>query len=253
MKHLWDRPRAALGRASAAFRAASRRTHILTVLTCMVAGFMIVTSALASRGTDLRPNRNTELAGLVRAEAGRNEALARTLAGLRTEVDALAKQEVPAQVADDTEAARQAAMVPVEGPAVAVTLTDAPLSVRPEGVDEDLLVVHQQDIQAVANALWAGGAEAMTIQGQRISSRTGIKCVGNTVVLDSVPYAPPYVIVAIGDVAQLEAALESSTYLRTYRDYVDAYRLGWAVERRPVVTMPGYRGSIDLQYARAVS
>lgn len=245
--------RRALVRASAAFRTASRRTHILTLLTCMVAGFMIATSAIASRGTDLRPNRNTELVGLVGAEAERNEGLARTLAGLRAEVDELTRAAVPAELPDDTEVARQATLAPVTGPAVAVTLTDAPLSVRPEGVDEDLLVVHQQDIQAVANALWAGGAEAMTIQGQRVSARTGIKCVGNTVVLDSVPYAPPYVIVAIGDVARLEAALESSDYLRTYRDYVDAYRLGWAVERRPSVAMPAYRGSIDLQHARAVS
>ena len=52
--------------------------------------------------------------------------------------------------------------------------------------------MHQQDIQAVVNALWAGGAEAMTIQGQRVISTTGIKCVGNTVVLHGVPYSPPY-------------------------------------------------------------
>ena len=44
----------------------------------------------------------------------------------------------------------------------------------------------------MVNALWRGGAEAMTIQGQRVISTTGIKCVGNTVVLHGIPYAPPY-------------------------------------------------------------
>jgi len=80
--------------------------------------------------------------------------------------------------------------------------------VKPAGVDDDDLVVHQQDIQGVVNALWSGGAEALTIQGQRVIATTGIKCVGNTVVLHGVPYAPPYVIEAIGDQAALESALE---------------------------------------------
>ena len=101
------------------------------------------------------------------------------------------------------------------GPTVSVTLDDAPSSVAANGVDADLLVVHQQDIQAVVNALWSGGAEAMTIQGQRVISTTGIKCVGNTVVLHGVPYAPPYVISAIGDQDRLEAALD---HLRPGRD-----------------------------------
>ncbi|WP_454226716.1 DUF881 domain-containing protein [Propioniciclava flava] len=86
-----------------------------------------------------------------------------------------------------------------------VTLTDTPATVQPAGLDEDLLVVHQQDIQVVINALWASGAEAVTVQGQRIGARTGIKCVGNTVVVHGVPYAPPDVISAIGDHARLAA------------------------------------------------
>ena len=83
-----------------------------------------------------------------------------------------------------------------------MTLTDAPRSVDVPGLDPNVLVVHQQDIQAFVNALWAGGAEAISLQGQRLISTTGIKCVGNTVVLDGVPYSPPYVIEAIGDPAR---------------------------------------------------
>ena len=147
-------------------------------------------------------------------------------------------------------AERQARMT--AGELDSVTLTDAPASVQPAGVDADLLVVHQQDIQAVANALWRGGAEAMTIQGQRVSSRTGIKCVGNTVVLHGVPYAPPYVITAIGDQARLEKALADSPYMNIYREYVDAYRLGYAVQRAADVTMPAYDGPSAFERARIV-
>ena len=87
-----------------------------------------------------------------------------------------------------------------------MTLDDAPSSVAANGIEPDLLVVHQEDIQAVVNALWSGGAEAMTIQGQRVIS-TAVKCVGNTVVLHGIPYGPPYEISAIGDQARLRAAL----------------------------------------------
>ncbi len=110
--------------------------------------------------------------------------------------------------------------------------------------------MHQQDIQAVVNALWAAGAEAMTIQGQRVSSRTGIKCVGNTVVLHGVPYAPPYRITAIGDVPALERGLRESDYLRLYRTYVDAYRLGYEVSRQARVERPAYAGPAEFEVAR---
>ena len=98
---------------------------------------------------------------------------------------------------------------------------DAPQEALDQAAEDDerqrrQLVVHQQDIQAVVNALWAGGAEAMTIQGQRVMATTGIKCVGNTVVLHGVPYSPPYRIAAVGDPADLLAALAAS-------DYIDAY------------------------------
>ncbi|MEA5052332.1 MAG: DUF881 domain-containing protein, partial [Propionicimonas sp.] len=225
---------------------------LATFATCLAAGLMMTTGALAADGADLRPNQTTDLIDLVRAEADRNAELASRVATLRAQVDTLAQDlsaDQPAD-ADLTELSQQAALTPVKGPAVTVTLADAPLSVKPAGVADELLVVHQQDIQAVANALWEGGAEAMTIQGQRVTSRTGIKCVGNTVLLHGVPYAPPYVITAIGDQVRMEASLATSAYLRTYREYVTAYRLGYAQQRVDEVAMPGFQGSVGLRYAR---
>lgn len=213
---------------------------------------MITVSALASAGSDLRPNRSTDLVELVRSQAARNKQLASDLSEVRGQVDALAASS--GQVADQKpqldKASAEANLTPVKGRAVQVTLTDAPLDIKPAGVAGDLLVVHQQDIQAVVNALWAGGAEAMTIQGVRVSSTTGIKCVGNSVVLKGVPYAPPYVITAIGDPARLEAALAASDQVRVYQQYVTAYQLGYDQRRLADVSMPGYEGSIELKYAK---
>ncbi|MFT3876055.1 MAG: DUF881 domain-containing protein [Propioniciclava sp.] len=249
-------PRERLREAWQAARERRNPLRPLTVLVCVLAGVMMAAGAVASRGNDLRPTRTTELAALVRAESDRADRLASRASGLRAEVDELTRQQADAAGSESAagleDAAEAAGAQPVTGPAVSVTLTDAPASVQPAGVDADLLVVHQQDIQAVVNALWAGGAEAMTIQGQRVAARTGIKCVGNTVVIHGVPYAPPYVIVAIGDQASLERSLREDDYLVLYRQYVDAYRLGYEVARRPSVAMPAYSGPAEFVHARAV-
>ncbi|MEL4505562.1 DUF881 domain-containing protein [Luteococcus sp. H138] len=228
--------------------------RLASVLVLALVGLMMTVSAQTSGGRDLRPDRNDDLAGLVRSQARRNVELAERVATQRAEVDELTSRAgIDGGVGRPQleAAAAEAAMTPVHGPAVRVTLTDAPLSVKPISIDEDLLVVHQQDIQMVVNTLWLGGAEAMTIQGQRVSSLTGIKCVGNTVVLRGVPYAPPYVITAIGDPQRLSATLAGSRDVAIYREYVDAYRLGWKQERLASVTMPGYSDALDLRGATA--
>jgi uncharacterized protein YlxW (UPF0749 family) len=225
----------------------------MTGVVCLLAGVMIAASALNARGTDLRPGRNTDLVGLIQAQARHNTQLSRQVTDLRRTVDALSAADnslaAPALEANLRRQASYAGLDPVVGPAVTVTLTDAPSSVAANGIDPDLLVVHQQDIQAVVNALWSGGAEAMTIQGQRVISTTGVKCVGNTVVLHGVPYAPPYIISAIGDPARLNTALDRSEAVQIYQQYVAAFRLGYQVRQDPRVHFPGYDGSLDLQWA----
>jgi hypothetical protein len=108
-------------------------------------------------------------------------------------------------------------------------------------VDENWLVIHQQDIQAVVNALWAGGAEAMSIQDQRVISTTGIKCVGNSVVLHGVPYLPPYKITAIGDRRKLQKALDDSQYIENLQDYVVKFQLGYEVKNESSISDAGVR------------
>ncbi|MBI4901525.1 MAG: DUF881 domain-containing protein [Actinobacteria bacterium] len=237
----------ALVKARAARGTAASR--LLTVVVIALAGVMMASAAVAARGQDLRPNRNTDVIELVRAQAARNVDLARQVGALRAEVDKLSTQQ-GGSVVDTSGQAEAGALTAVKGPAVSVTLTDAPTNVTPVGVAEELLIVHQQDIQAVVNAIWEGGAEAMTIQGQRVTSRTGIKCVGNSVLLHGVPYAPPYVLVAIGNQKGIEEALASSAYLDAYRQYRDRYGLGYAEKRVADVTLPGYTGAIDLGYAK---
>jgi uncharacterized protein YlxW (UPF0749 family) len=113
----------------------------------------------------------------------------------------------------------------------------------------DDLVVHQQDVQAVVNALWAGGAQAVQLMDQRVISTSAVRCVGNTLILQGRVYSPPYTITAIGDADRLVGALSRSTAVRNYRQYAAAYGLGYQVGARSDVTIPAYTGALDLRYA----
>jgi len=236
-----------------------RRWRAAAVLAFMVAGGLFATTSLSSKGLDLRAASITDLDGVVRQERQRSDDLQARLAALNAEVDRLSHQVDDSQVAalqrQVEELRKPAGLTPVAGPGLTVVLTDAPKSqidkAAADGVGVDELVVHQQDIQAVANALWAGGAEAMTIQGQRVVSTTGIKCVGNTVVLHGVPYSPPYRIAAVGDPAALEASLAASDYIDAYLTVVESHGLGYAVTSSARLELPGYRGSTTLKYAEA--
>ena len=243
-------------------RRASRGWHAAAALVFLVAGALFATTALNSKGLDLRAASITDLPGVVRQERERSDELQAKVAALNKEISQLSHQ------VDDSSVTRlqhevdgllqPAGVAPVAGPGLTVVLDDAPKSeIDKAGEDGDVsvdeLVVHQQDIQAVVNALWAGGAEAMTIQDQRVISTTGIKCVGNTVVLHGVTYSPPYRISAIGDPTSLRAALDSSDYIAAYLEVVASHGLGYEVLPSLRLELPGYEGSTALKYARADS
>jgi len=229
--------------------------RVLVPVTCVLAGVLFVTSAISSAGTDLRAGRFSDLASLVNQQSQQVQALRARARTLNEDVNRLSGRVGSHHVSK----ARQEALGlrgpvgldPVSGPGLTVTLDDAPSGVIASAdTNPNNLVVHQQDIQAVANALWAGGAEAMTIQGQRVVATTGIKCVGNTVVLHDVPYSPPYVISAVGDPDAMLTSLDTNPYLRNhYLPWVVRDQLGYAVDVRERLRLPGFSGSLQLSYA----
>jgi uncharacterized protein YlxW (UPF0749 family) len=238
-----------------------RGWHAAATLVFLVAGALFATTALNAKGLDLRAASITDLPGVVRQERQRSDELQAKVAALNKEIDRLSHQ------VDDTSVTRlqrevdalrgPAGLAPVSGPGLTVVLDDAPKSqidkaTQDGDVSVDELVVHQQDIQAVVNALWAGGAEAMTIQDQRVVSTTGIKCVGNTVVLHGRTYSPPYRISAIGDPVALQASLDASDYIDAYLTVVASHDLGYEVLPSTRLEIPAYEGSSTLKYAKAL-
>src|SRR5882757_6513054 len=224
-----------------------------------MAGLLFAITANTARGTNLRSAENTRLVDLIRAAEQRNDRVSATGDRLRAEGDRLsaAAQDPEAQQvrADADSIAPQAGLTAVTGTALTVTLDDAPTGAidrsypgLPPPTPDDL-VVHQQDLQAVVNALWSGGANAIQLMDQRIISTSAVRCVGNVLILQDRVYSPPYSVTAVGDLTRLSAALKASSAISNYLEYVSAYGLGYRLTAHPRVTVPAYTGPLDLRYA----
>jgi len=229
-------------------------------LVAVAAGLLFATSAQTSQGNDLRSSGRSDLVDVLRAQDRTLRERQAALLQLQSEVDALSASAAPdnkAVAVLRAQASRLAPMVgtqAVTGPALSVALDDAHRTVAslPEGFTADDIVVHQQDVQAVVNALWAGGAEAMMLQDQRVISTSAVRCVGNTLILQGRVYSPPYVIQVIGNLSAMRAALDRSEPVTIFRQYADRFGLGYDVKSKDKVTFPAYAGSLNLVNASAL-
>ncbi|MDJ1643634.1 DUF881 domain-containing protein [Streptomyces pakalii] len=243
----------------------ARRTSVwavrgLTAAVFALAGLIFVTSANTAKGTNLRSDSSLlKLSDLIRERSEKNAELNDSAASVRAQIDALAQRDDGSTEAEDAKlkALEQAAgTTKITGDSVSVTLNDAPPDATanpgyPEPQPNDL-VIHQQDLQAVVNALWQGGARGIQVMDQRLISTSAVRCVGNTLILQGRVYSPPYKVTAVGDPGKLKQALNSSTAIQNYLLYVKAYGLGWKVDENEAVTLPGYSGTVDLHYAQPV-
>ena len=237
----------------------SRWRYIVPVV-ALAAGGLFGISAVTSNGTDLRP-ATRDLVQVVRSGDQRVKTKAAAVRRLQTEVDKLSAQHTPgsARLAalqkQESTSAVAAGMTPVSGSAVTVTLDDShrDLSTLPADTDPNWLLVHQQDVQGVVNALWQGGATAMTVMDQRIISTSAVRCVGNTLLLQGRVYSPPFVISAMGDQKKLHNALNKDPAVSGYRDYVPLVGLGYSVRDTGDAHFAAYGGSAQLRYATSPS
>jgi uncharacterized protein YlxW (UPF0749 family) len=217
---------------------------------CLVAGLLLGTARSWSSGHETR-TRSVDLSVLVAEGEERVQQAERTAASLRSQVEGAASADLSPQVeqvlTQVQDAEPQAGLTPVTGPGLRVSLTDAPRDSDgnyPAGVNPDDLVVHQQDVQAVVNGLWAGGAEAMMIMDQRVVTTSAVRCIGNVLLLQGRTYSPPFVVTAIGDPDRMRAAVREQPGVQLFQRYVDRYDLGFEVVDLDSVELPGYDGSI---------
>lgn len=232
------------------------RSRSLLAVGFLLLGFLLVT-ALRARPADPEARLSTQyrLADLIEREE-------RTTAGLQEQVDDLRRQveELRATRAgfrrgagdreDDLEGASvTAGLVEVRGPGLRIVLDDSDRTrVTTRNVND--LVVHSQDVQAVVNALWKAGAEAVAINGQRLVGTSAVLCVGNTLLLNGTVHSPPYTIEAIG---ASRDRFEADRLVRRLHADAKAFELRFSVSREAVLDVPAYQGATNPRYARRAS
>lgn len=235
--------------------------RLLTVAVFALAGLIFFTSFNTAKGTNIRTDASLlKLSDLILERSHKNGQLDETNGTLRGDVEALAERDDGSSKAEDDKLAaleKTAGTQKLKGEAISVTLNDAPpdATAKLPGYPEpqpDYLVIHQQDLQAVVNALWQAGAQGIKVMDQRLISTSAVRCVGNTLILQGRVYSPPYKITAVGDPEKLKESLAASPAIQNYMVYVNVYGLGWKVEDEGTVTLPGYSGTVDLQYAKPV-
>lgn len=237
-------------------RPQSRLWRALAPAVFGLAGMLFATSFQAARGTDLRSDRG--LPGLIDTANRDVAAKSSTIEKLQNELDALTAAAAPSDgrivplTGTINLLAPHVGTRAVQGPALTVALTDSNRSMAnlPPSIRPDDLVVHQQDVQAVVNALWRGGAEAMMIQDQRVIATSAVRCVGNTLILQGRVYSPPYVISAIGKIDALTEALDKDPQVTIYKEWVDAVGLGYRVTTEAKATFPAYSGPVSQSVAK---
>jgi uncharacterized protein YlxW (UPF0749 family) len=231
-------------------------TRVAAAVTIGLLALILVVAAQAdTEPVASRSGRRPQLVELIREEQARTRSLEASMNELTAQVAALEQREAGgaqrlARVQHRIDGLIGAAgLTAVRGPGVTSVLTDSQLPATPSGNLNDL-VVHEQDLQAVINALWAGGAEAISVNGQRILATTAIRCVGNTLLLHGAVYSPPYSISAIGDEGALRAELDRDPAVARFREAAREFELGFSVTGDDTLMIPAFDGATGISVAQ---
>jgi uncharacterized protein YlxW (UPF0749 family) len=140
-------------------------------------------------------------------------------------------------------------MTPLHGPGLLLTLEDSTRAM-PAADDANNLIIHDYELRDVVSLLWLAGAEAISINDERLVSVSSIYCVGSTILVNDTRLSPPYEIRALGDAAGLEQAANNSKNLAKLKASAKTYGIQLRVAAQKDVTIPAYNGNLNIRYAR---
>ena len=239
------------------------RGRVLVALVLAVAGLLVaVTYREASAGSSGRTRVREALLGEIDAGSRTADQLGGQLAALRARVERTRDVALRASgggqqaLADLADAERGAAATAVTGPGLQVTLADAAAGADSDPVggrspSDSAGTVQDGDLQLVVNALWAAGAEAISVDDQRLGPTSTIRTAGEAILVDLEPVADPYVVRAVGDPAALSRAFLASPEVQALAVVAQSYGLRFQFAKARALTLPA-TAPADLHYASAV-
>lgn len=219
-----------------------RQGQAAIAMVCVVLGIMLVVQFRTTQ--DIRSTVPFQ----------RIEDLSQRLAQTEKERDVLLNQVNELRQTSTAEAASKesqlvkmgAGVVPLQGPGITVTIDDSKRPSKP-GENPNLYLIHDDDILKVINELWAAGAEAMSINEQRMIATSEIRCAGPTLSVNNTRYSPPYEIRVIGEAQTLENALKMRGGVI---ETLQFWGIQVGIKQHETIKVPAYKGAFRFEYAK---
>ena len=267
LQQLSDRPldpsyAAAAARREGAGQPAHTSTRTpLVVVSALLIGFLLVAAALALRPSGTTASRDkAQLIEQIQSRQARGDELTTQISDLSGQIRGAQAAALASQAAELSAELDRLELVTgavsVVGPGLVVTVDDAP-DARGNGSAGDPRDangfpqgrVTSFDLQILTNGLWQAGAEAMAVNGQRLTSRSAIRFAGDAILVDYRPISPPYVITAVGEGRDLQSAFAGSSSGPYLKSLGDNYAIPSTVVTQARVELPR-SPSVRLSYAR---
>lgn len=244
--------------------ATGHRSPLLVVMALLI-GALLATSALSLRAPETSAIKvKAYLVSRIEAMRAHVDTQTRLITTVRSEIDtaqaaALSQQSQTRLAADLARLEIAAGTVPVTGPGLVLTLDDAAAQVDPKSPNAnprtstaiDQGKVQAIDLQIIVNGLWQAGAEAISVNGHRLTSRAAIRFAGAAILVDYRPLTRPYLITAIGGPGSLStnfADTDGGSYLQSLRIN---YKIRGDITERSSVVIPG-EPALSLEQAQPV-
>lgn len=221
---------------------ASKHAKIMVMIVAAILGFMLATQIKTTeRQKTINVQRAEELTERLRIVEQQRDDLAK-------EIERLQANSSDDALETEVERLKEfAGEVPLEGKGIQLILDDSKVTAQ-VGENPNLYIIHDDDLLRVINELRAAGAEAISINGERLVSTSEIRCAGPTLSVNNSRSAPPYVILAIGNPSNLASALK----LRG--GVLDTFKF-WGIQAEltmpEVVKIPAFKGRRTFEYAQA--
>jgi uncharacterized protein YlxW (UPF0749 family) len=228
----------------------SKTGQISIMIVVMVLGIMLAVQFRNSQNTDvnLRGARTDEVYTQYVEVSQERDALAKEVISLREKMTNVSNDNNAARTlqGEIQKANMAAGLLPVHGPGITVTLNDSTRPVQ-TGEDPNALLVHDDDLLNVVSELKASGAEAISVNEERIIAMSEIRCAGTTILVNTNRIAPPFIIKAIGDPQMLESGLNiKDGVAQRLKDY----GLQVQIDDNNNVEIPAYSGVIKMKYSK---
>ncbi|MGO4957331.1 DUF881 domain-containing protein [Luteococcus sp. Sow4_B9] len=205
-------------------RTPAPRPGLRLVGLAMAACLLAIAALQTNRHAPEAQAERNDLVNRIQAAEREQDVLRHRVTQLDDEVGRLRTDALPVQDEQTRQLAAMAGMEPVVGPGIVVVVDDAP-----ELVGSDAARVTDQDLRRLVNGLWTAGAEAVAVNGHRITVRTAIRSAGSAITVDYRSLNHPYRVEAVGDPRSLGSALAESDGGHWWTFLKDNYRLSYEV------------------------